>query len=140
MDHHELTRPVAPVKVSSDRSFGLVFTVCLAILAVHNWWRAAHVWPLYGTLALAFLALAILWPHALKPLNALWSKLGTLLGAIVSPVVMALLFFSIVTPTGLLMRLAGKDTLRLRRIPEGRSYWIVREPPGPPGECMRDQF
>jgi hypothetical protein len=140
MSHHELSRPVAPVEVSGERSFGLVFAVCFTLLAAQNWWRAGHVWPVYGALAMAFLAFALLWPHVLKPLNAAWSKLGSLLGAIVSPLVMALLFYLIVTPTGFLMRLTGKDTLRLRRIPKGRSYWIVREPPGPSGESMRDQF
>jgi hypothetical protein len=140
MDHHELSRSVAPVEASSDRSFGLVFAICFSLLALNNWWRSGQIWPLYGGVASIFLVIAVLRPHLLKPLNALWSKLGALLGAIVSPVIMALVFFLIVTPTGFLMRWTGKDTLRLRRIPEGRSYWIVRDPPGPVGESMRDQF
>jgi hypothetical protein len=53
---------------------------------------------------------------------------------------MALLFFSTITPIGLLMRLTGKDSLRLRRDPAAASYWIAREPPGPPPEGMRNQF
>ena len=87
-----------------------------------------------------FLAVALLRPNVLSPLNRLWIKLGVLMAIIMSPIVLGLLFFLVVTPVGLLMRATGKDPLRLRQDPRVGSYWIVRHPPGPPGESMGDQF
>jgi hypothetical protein len=87
-----------------------------------------------------FLAVAFLWPAALKPLNRLWFKFGLLLHAVVSPLVMGLLFYVAVWPTGLVMRALGRDLLRLKREPDSDSYWIVRRPPGPAPETMKDQF
>jgi Saxitoxin biosynthesis operon protein SxtJ len=138
--HEDLNR--APeVKGSSDRSFGLTIAAFLAVVAVlpalHRppssvrWWAAA--------LAAAFLALALLRSDALRPLNRLWQRLGLLLSRIVSPIVLALLFYAIMSPVGLLMRAFGQDPLRLRRSP-AESYWIVRQPPGPAPETMKNQF
>ena len=139
-DHHEFGGHAAPAETSSDRSFGLVFAGVFALLAAYNWWHARAAWPLYLAVAFAFLALALLRPNVLSPLNRVWTKLGLVLGMIVSPIVLGLLFFLVVTPVGLLMRLMGKDPLRLRRDSGAGSYWIVREPPGPPGDSMGEQF
>jgi len=139
-DHHEFGGRVASTESSSDRSFGLVFAAFFAILAAYNWWHQRAIWPLYLAVAVAFLAVALLWPNALAPANRLWTKLGHILGMIVSPIVLSLMFFLVVTPTGLLMRLLGKDPLRLRRDSGAGSYWIVRRPPGPPGDSMGEQF
>jgi saxitoxin biosynthesis operon SxtJ-like protein len=139
-DHHELRRSSEPAASSSDRSFGLVFAGFFALLTLHNWWRAGRAWPIYLALAAVFLAAALLRPHLLHGLNRAWTKLGSILGAIMTPIVMGLLFFLVVTPIGLLMRLARKDALRLRGPRKGDSYWIVREPPGPSGESMSEQF
>ena len=76
----------------------------------------------------------------LNPLKRAWLALGMLLHRVVNPIVMALLFYGTVLPTGLVMRALGKDLLRLRRQPEADSYWIVRQPPGPAPETMKDQF
>jgi hypothetical protein len=86
------------------------------------------------------MAVALLRPNVLAPLNRIWTKLGLLMATVVSPIVLGLLFFIVVTPVGLLMRLVGKDPLRLRHDSGANSYWIVRQPPGPPGDTMRDQF
>jgi uncharacterized membrane protein len=139
-DHHELRRSSEPVASSNDRSFGLVFAGFFAVLTLHSWWRAGHAWPIYVAIAALFLAVALLRPALLHGLNRAWARLGSLLGSIVTPVVMALLFFLVITPIGLLMRLTGKDTLRLRGPRKDDSYWIVRDPPGPPGESMSEQF
>ena len=139
-DHHEFRRSHEPAASSSDRSFGLVFAGFFALLTLHNWWRAGRSWPLELAIAAVFLAAALLRPTLLHWPNRAWTKLGALLGAIVTPIVMALLFFLVVTPVGLLMRLAGKDTLRRHGPRQGDSYWIVREPPGPPGDSMHEQF
>ena len=76
----------------------------------------------------------------LAPLNRLWLRLGVLLNRIVNPLVMGLIFFTAILPTGLLMRAWGKDPLRLRREPKAASYWIARESSDPPSESMKQQF
>ena len=91
-------------------------------------------------ISLIFLALALISPKLLHPLNLLWAKLAVLLHHIVSPVAMAAVFFLAFTPTGWLMRAAGKDPLRLRRDPAPDSYWIPKDPKGPPPETMVRQF
>lgn len=139
-DHHELRQASEPAAGSNDRSFGLAFAGFFALLTLHNWWRAGHSWPIYLPIAAIFLATALLRPALLHGLNRAWTRLGSLLGSIVTPIVMALLFFLVVTPVGLLMRLTGKDTLRLHGPRKVDSHWIVREPPGPSGESMREQF
>jgi len=139
-DHHELTRVAAPIAGSGDRSFGNVFAGFFALLALHNWWHSGKAWPLYVVVALTLLATALLWPHVLHRPNRVWIKIGALLATIVSPIVMGILFFLVVTPIGFLLRVSGKDNLRLRALPQGDSYWIARKPPGPSGDSMRDQF
>jgi hypothetical protein len=139
-DHHELSRQAAESETSSDRSFGLVFAGVLTLLAAHNAWHHRALWPLWLALAAVFLVLALVRPQVLAPLNRIWTRLGLLLGRVMSPVVLGLMYFVIVTPIGVLMRWVGQDPLRLRGDPGAHSYWIVRDPPGPAGESMRDQF
>jgi hypothetical protein len=118
----------------------LVFAAVFAIIAL---------WPLIGghaprlwaiVIAVVFLTLAYLWPAALRPLNVVWFKFGMLLGAVMTPVVMALLYVLVFVPTGLLMRLFGKDPLRMKPDPAKTSYWIIREKPGPGPGTMKRQF
>ena len=139
-DHYEFGARAAETATSSDRSFGLVFAGFFALLAAYNRWHAGGRWPLYLGIAGVFLLAALVRPDVLAPLNRLWAKLGILLGKIVSPLVLGLIFFVVMTPLGALMRALGKDSLRLRSDSGAGSYWIVRQPPGPPGETMRDQF
>ena len=124
----------------SDRSFGLVIAAALLLLSLVNWWHDGRVWPWMGGIAAVLLAAAFIYPAVLKPLNFIWFKFGMLLHAVVNPIVMAILFYVAVLPTGLLMRAVGKDILRLKREPESDSYWILRRPPGPAPESMKDQF
>jgi len=125
---------------SSDRAFGLVFAAFFAIVALLPLWRGGEVraWSVAVSAAFALLALAL--PRVLAPLNRIWTAFGDLLHRIVSPVVLAILYYGVVTPTGFLMRLAGKDPLRLRFDKAARSYWIERKPPGPAPESLKDQF
>ncbi len=140
MSTHEDFSRQAKVKGSSDRTFGLVFAVFFALvgLAPVRSHRPLRWWALAA--ALLFLAVAIARPAWLRPLNRLWIKLGELLGRIVSPIVMGLLFFVVIAPVGALLRLLGKDPLRLAREPDANTYWIERRPPGPPPETMANQF
>jgi len=123
----------------SDRTFGLVMAGALAVLALFNGWHHGRLWPWMLLAAALFLVLGLLWPSLLHPLNRLWMMLGLLLHRIVNPIVMGLLFYGTILPTGLVMRLRGRDLLRLRRDPAAETYWITRTP-GPAPETMRDQF
>lgn len=125
---------------SSDRAFGIVFSIFFVLVALSplrahhpiRWWAIAP--------SGAFLATALAQPTWLRPMNRLWTKLGLLMGRVISPVITAVLFYAVVTPTGFLFRLLGKDPLRLASDASVRSYWIERRPPGPPPESMPNQF
>jgi hypothetical protein len=137
--HEELTRE-HEIRGSSNRNFGLVFTAfwllfALAPLRKHG---AVREWGL--VLSAVFLVLSILRPIWLQPLNRLWTQLGLLLGRIVTPVVMAVLFFVVFTPVAFLVRLLGKDPLRLALNVQAHTYWIERVPPGPAPGTMSNQF
>jgi predicted membrane metal-binding protein len=114
------------IKISSNRSFGLVFFVVFLIVAL---WPLKYdgdirVWSL--TLSIIFLILGILNSKLLTPLNKLWFKFGIFLGSIVSPIVMGLVYFLVVVPTGLFMRLLGKDLLKKDKKTNESTYWIER--------------
>ena len=146
--------PLEPVtqdhgaKLGSDRSFGLVFAGVFGLVAV--WpalslgWRpqldpgAVRLWAL--AIAVAFAAAALLSPALLHPLNRLWFAFGHLLSKVVTPVVMGLLYVLAVVPTAYIMRLRGHDLLRLRLDRDAKSYWIMRDPPGPARDSMTNQF
>ncbi|MBM3528393.1 MAG: hypothetical protein FJX62_09890 [Alphaproteobacteria bacterium] len=123
-----------------ERGFGIVMAVACAVVAAINLWYAGRWWPWFSVAGALFLGAALLRPAVLKPLNVLWFKFGMLLHKVVNPIVMGLLFFVTVWPTGLVMRALGRDLLRLKREPDADSYWIVRQPPGPAPESMKDQF
>lgn len=137
--HENLSR-TDEVVVGSDRNFGLTFAVILGVVGL---------WPLlYGLTprlwalipAGIFLAAALAFPAVLTPLKMLWMRFGLLLHHIVTPLIMGLIFYLAVTPTGLIMRAMGKDPLRLKLDPAVASYWIIRDPPGPPPGSIRNQF
>lgn len=124
----------------SDRSFGMVMATAFALLTLINMWHLGRAWPWTGALATVFFVLSWLCPSALRPLNWIWFKFGLLLHKVVNPIVMALVFFGTVFPTGIIMRALSKDPLRLKWNPDASSYWIERRPPGPAPESMKDQF
>ena len=129
------------LEVGSDRSFAWVFTVFFLLVGFYPTvfgGGGPRLWAL--TVAGVFFGLGLVVPRVLHPLNVLWMKFGALLNMIVSPLVLGLLFFVTVTPMGLLLRLTGKDLLNLKLDKSSRSYWIDRDPPGPPPETMKNQF
>ena len=137
---HEVVCRDEKVVVGSDRSFGVVMAVALGAITLLNTWHSGRLWPWTGGLAALFLVAGLLRPSTLNPLNLIWLRFGLLLHKVVNPIVMALLFYGTVLPTGLVMRMMGRDLLRLKRQPDADSYWIVRQPPGPSPETMKDQF
>ena len=137
---HEVFSRDEKIVAGSDRSFGLVMAAALGVVTLLNAWHSGRVGPWTGGLAALFLATGLFRPSVLNPLNRIWLKFGLLLHSVVNPIVMALLFYGTVLPTGVVMRALGKDLLRLKRQPGAESYWIVRSPPGPAPETMKDQF
>ena len=137
--HEDFDRRVE-IKGSSDRAFGLVFAAVFALVgawpvldgAAPRWW-ALVIAGACGVLAVAA-------PGVLAPANRLWLRLGLFLSRIVNPLVTGLVFYLAVTPIGIIMRLLGKDPLRLRIDPDVESYWIERRPPGPAPDSMSRQF
>lgn len=97
-----------------------------------------RVWAL--VLTAAFFLAALARPRILAPLNRLWLRVGLLLHACLSPVILGLVFYTTVTPIGLVRRLLGADPLRLRLDRDAVTYWIERDPPGPAPDTMRRQF
>ena len=113
-------------KISSNRSFGILFCIVFAIVAL---WPvmsggSLRIWPI--PISLIFLVLGLLNSKLLNPLNFAWVKFGELLGRIIAPIVMAIIYFMIVTPIGLFMRLIGKDFLNTK-FSNDNSYWIKRQ-------------
>lgn len=139
-DHHEFGAGHQEIETSSDRSFGLVFAAVFALLAAYFGWRGHAWWPGLLALAALFLVLALARPSLLAWPNWLWTRLGLLLGAIVAPIVMGIVYFAVFTPMGLIARLVGKDFLRLRRDRAAPTYWLPRRDRQPTPESLRDQF
>ena len=113
------------IKIGSNRSFGIVFCIVFLIIATYPLINNGElrIWSLI--LSLVFLILGLLNSKILYPLNKIWFKFGLLLGRIVSPLVMAIIFFLVVTPIGLLMRILNKDLLNLK-FNKSKSYWIEK--------------
>ncbi|MBU1222361.1 MAG: hypothetical protein KKA22_04290 [Gammaproteobacteria bacterium] len=137
--HEDLSR-AQTVKASSDRFFGLTFFAVFLIIALWPLLAQGAVRPVALGIALAFLAASLAAPAWLAPLNRLWLKFGELLHRITSPIILGIMFFGVITPVGFLMRLAGKDLLRMKFDRDCTSYWIRREPPGPDKTSLKRQF
>ncbi len=137
--HEDLSRS-QEIKASSNRAFGWTFTVAFLIIAL---WpiassNAPHWWSLIVSGLTALVTMAI--PALLDLPNRLWLRFGQLLHHITSPVALAIMFFLVITPIGLLLRAFGKEFLRLRPGDSVASYWIHRDPPGPEPASMSEQF
>ena len=139
MSHESLLRDET-IQPSSNRAFGFVFATVFALIGALPLLSGDGVRAWSLAVAAAFLAVALALPSVLTGLNRLWLRFGLLLHRIVSPVVLGVMFFLVVTPTGFLMRLLGKDPLRLRYEEKASTYWIDRTPPGPPPESFDRQF
>ena len=125
------------IKLGSNRSFGIVFFIVFILIAIYPLIKQeeVRVWSLI--ISFLFLFLGLLNSKILTPLNKLWFKFGILLGKIISPIIMGIIFFLVVTPIGLLMRLFGKDVINLKLNKNESSYWV--EKVGPKSK-MKNQF
>ena len=124
------------IKISSNRSFGIVFFIVFLLIALYpfTYGGEIRIWSLI--ISILFLILGLLNSKILAPLNKIWFKFGILLGRIVSPLIMGIIFFLVVTPIGFIMRLLGKDVLNLK-YNKNKSYWIEKN--GPKSK-MKNQF
>ena len=132
----ETTSHIA-IEQSSEKSFGIVFSIVFLIVALYPLINSEglHIWALVASIIFFFLAFIA--PNVLVLPNKLWFKFGLLLGSIIAPIVMALVYFSTVLPIGIIMRLLGKDLLKQKLNKNAKSYWIERrEPMG----TMKNQF
>tara|TARA_Y100000741_G_C18044892_1_gene473923 strand:- start:312 stop:695 length:384 start_codon:yes stop_codon:yes gene_type:complete len=114
------------VKISSNRSFGIVFFLVFLLIALYplTYVGDVRIWSVI--ISLFFLILGLLNSKILTPLNKLWFKFGIFLGKIISPLIMGTIFFLVVTPIGFVMRLLGKDLLNLK-YNKNKSYWIEKD-------------
>ena len=114
------------IKISSNRSFGLVFFAFFLIISLWPLINDAEIriWSLI--ISIIFLLLGLFNSKILTPLNKLWFKFGIILGKFVSPIVMGIVFFLVVTPTGIIMRLSGKNLLGLKKDIKKDTYWIKK--------------
>ena len=114
------------MKKSSEKSFGILFSIVFLLIAI---WPLLsddiiRIWSL--AISIIFLTVALLKQKLLKPLNKAWIKFGEVLGKIIAPIVMALIYFFVLTPISFIVRIFGKDLLKLK-ILKDKSYWIKRE-------------
>ena len=124
------------IKIGSNRSFGIVFFIVFLIITIYPLLKSndIRIWSI--PFSLIFLILGLTNSKVLTPLNKLWFKFGIALGSIMAPIVMGLIFFMVVTPTSLLMKLFNKDVLNLKKN-NNKSYWILRNHQK---SRMKDQF
>ena len=124
------------IKISSNRSFGIVFFIVFLLIALYPLLKGndLRIWSL--VISFIFLALGLVNSKILTPLNRLWFKFGLLLGRFISPLIMGIIFFIVVTPTGIIMRLFKKDLLNLK-YNKKETYWINKS--GPKSK-MKNQF
>ena len=124
------------IKINSNRSFGIVFFLVFLLIALYPLTNSEDVRLWSIVISLIFLVLGSVNSKFLTPLNKLWFKFGIFLGKIISPLIMGIIFFLVVTPIGLIMRILGKDVINLR-YNKNKSYWI--EKIGPKSK-MKNQF
>ena len=124
------------IKISSNRSFGIVFFLFFLIVALWPLIYKADIrlWSL--VISIIFLILGVINSKILTPINKLWFKFGLFLGKIVSPLVMGAIFFLVVTPTGIIMRLMRKDLLNLKKN-NSKTYWLEKKNEN---NSMKNQF
>ena len=124
------------IKLGSNRSFGIVFFIVFILIAFYPLINQGEVRIWSIVISLFFLILVITNSKILTPLNRIWFKFGLFLGKIISPIIMGIIFFLVVTPIGLIMRLFGKDVINLK-FNSNKSYWIEKNEPK---SKMKNQF
>jgi hypothetical protein len=136
----DLRRHTRPPSGGSDKAFGFVLGGFFALVGLYPLLRAAPPRWWAFVIAVPFLLAAAVRPQLLSPLNRLWTRLGLLLGRIVSPLALFVVYCLAIVPTGLVLRSLRRDPLKLHKDPNANSYWIDRSPPGRADAQMKRQF
>jgi len=133
---------IKKVKTSSDRAFGFTFTIVFFLVAFAFLKRNSQAQYLAIIFSILTFLVSIMKPSFLSPLNKVWAKLGLLLNKITSPIILGIIFFVIISPVALLFKLARKNTMsaKFKKNEEIKSYWLLREPPGPERNSLENQF
>lgn len=136
--HEDLTRRY-DMSAGSERAFGLVMAAGTMLIAMAPLRHGQPIRSWLFVLSAAFLGVAVARPRALRPLNLAWTKAGELLNRVTSPAILGVVFYGVIVPIGLIMRMGGRDALRLKRATAAASYWV---PPTPPesASSMKQQF
>ena len=116
---------IKEINKSSNRSFGIVFFIVFLLIAIYPLLKNDELRTWSIIISLIFLILGILDSKLLSPLNRIWFKFGILLGKIISPLIMGIIFFIVVTPTAIIMKILGKDILNLK-YNNKKTYWIEK--------------
>jgi hypothetical protein len=129
-----------PTKLPSHSEFGWFFAAVFSALAIYAYWKSFYEVALAALIIAALLATVVLIaPNLLGPLNRLWYALGRLLGKIVSPIVLGIIFYLLITPISLATRIFGRDELKMKKRSVD-SYWLDRLPPGPSSDSFNNQY
>ena len=127
---------LSSTRLPTNLKFGRFFSALFCVLAVYAYWKS---WGILASaalvLSLAFIAFTVLDPQRLDRLNRLWYRFGLAIGGVVSPVVLGAIFFLIITPTAMVLKLRGRDELRIKKR-SVESYWVDRSPAGPAPESF----
>lgn len=128
-------------RLPPERSLGILFFVVFLIVAAYFWHKSYGDSWVFGAIGLSlfFLLAGFLAPTLLRPLNKLWFQLGLLMGRVVSPIVLGAIFFILISPIAILMRVFGRDELKIKKR-DVSSYWVERQPHGPAAESFKEQF
>jgi hypothetical protein len=130
----------APPQLPDNHKFGWFFAAVFSLLAIYAYLRAWENLAIVSlNVAIFFVAVTLVAPQILSPLNRLWYELGMLLGKIVSPILLGIIFFLLITPISLITKMFGRDELKMKKIPV-KSYWVDRLHPCPTADSFKNQF
>lgn len=125
---------------ASNFSFGVVFTLLFAAITAFSYINGGSWYPFFGLAATLLLIVTLTKSHLLAPFNKVWTKFGEFLHCLVSPIILGIIYFGVLAPTSIFLRIKRHDPLRLKRDETAQSYWISREQPGPTGESLTNQY
>ncbi len=128
------------MQLPSNRSFGSLFVVVFGFFGLNSYLRSGDWWPVLAGLAVLTALVTLFAPGVLTPLNRAWMKLGDLMGRVVNPIVLGLLFYGVITPFGVARQLFGADPMKRKFEPALKTYWVDRDPPGPAADSFPNQF
>lgn len=127
-------------QLPTNRKFGWFFASIFTFIAIYTCWKQYNVFAASALiLSVLFTAVTIISPQLLSPINRLWYDIGMILGRIISPIVLGTIFFAMITPISLILRIFGRDELKMKK----RSldtYWVDRSPSGPSSDSFKNQY